>query len=168
LSANATATAANVTVDIAGVVDRSGTKIRTVDSIASITGGADGNRFEVIAPPDTFIDVQCTTDKNPGMPSPKPIAIPCGYNGARWIKKGRSEAPNLEVAAKYSSGADGLMRLNGHVVTAMLETRKEDRLLTERRIYGNWRPTITSRHPDGDAEATVTATGLYETYGVFV
>jgi hypothetical protein len=168
LSGNATATATGVSITIQGRVDRSATKIRTVDSIAAITGGLLGDRFEIVAFPDSFVDVMCATDKNPTIPVPKSIAIPCGYNGSRWIKKGRSEAPNLEVAAKLTSGGDGLMRMNGHRVTAMIEVHKEDRLLTERQLFGNWRPSASPRMGDGDAEAEVRATGLYETWAVFV
>lgn len=143
-------------------------KIRTITGIHAIAGGRAGNRYKVINVPDDFVAVACAIDKNPTLPSQKAIAIPCGYNGARWVKKGRSDAPTLEVSAKYTSYGDGLLRLNGHRATVMLEAVKDDRLLTERAIFGGWRPTITPRHGDGDTEDEARATGIYESLAVAV
>lgn len=164
ISANASATGAGVTITISNSL----TKIRTVTGIAAITGGHSGNRYKLISLPDDFTSLMCAMDKNPTIPSQKAIAIPCGYNPARWVKKGRSDVPNLELSAKYTSGGDGLMRLNGHRITAMLEAIKDDRLLTERSIFWGWRPAIVPRHGDGDTEDEVRATGLYEAFAMFV
>jgi hypothetical protein len=143
-------------------------KIITVDTVNSVTGGDVGNRFQIVAFPEGFVPVQCAQDKNPTLPTSRTIPIACGYNAARWIKKGRSEVPTLEASAKYTGAGDGLMRLNGHRCTAMIEVWKEDRLLTERMLFGNWRPTVQPRKGDGDAEAETRATGNYEIFGVFV
>lgn len=144
-----------------------GKKIFSVNSLATITGGKSNNRWRLFTLPTTFQFVACVMDKNPGFPSPKAVAIPCGYDGSRWIKKGRSEPPTLECSAKYTSFGDGLMRANGFRLTAMLETVKDDRLLTERAIFTGWRPTVTARRGDGDAEDEARATGNYETAMVF-
>lgn len=167
MSANATATGTGVAITVA-TRDNSAKKVRSVTSVAAITGGSNGNRFEIVNIPDDWVEVKCTTDKNPDLPVPKSIAIACGYDGARWVKKGRSDPPTLEIGAKYSSGGDGLMRLNGHKVAAMMEVRKDDRLLTERLVFGGWRPKATPKKGEGDTESTVTATGMYERFAVFV
>jgi len=142
-------------------------KIVSIDSLSSISGGKTGNRWLLYVLPSTFRFVACAMDKNPAFPSPKSVAIPCGYDGARWIKKGRSDVPTLECSAKYTSYGDGLMRLNGHRLTAMIESVKDDRLLTERALFVGWRPVITARHGDGDSEDEARATGNYEKAFVF-
>ena len=165
-SANATATATGVSITV-GARDNSAKKIRTVTGLNALTGGLNGNRWLVVAIPDDWIEVKCVMDKNPTIPVGKSVAIACGYDGARWVKKGRSEPPTLEISSKLTSGGDGLMRLNGFKVTAMIEVRKDDRLLTQRDIFGGWRPTATPKRPD-EGNATVTATGMYEMFAVFV
>jgi hypothetical protein len=156
--------AVDLTVQGAG---NSAKKIVSIDGLNAIAGGKAGNRWRVFVLPSDFQFVACAMDKNPGLPGAKSIAIPCGYDGARWIKKGHSEVPTLECSAKYTSYGDGLMRLNGHRITAMLEVVKDDRLLTERAIFLGWRPTITARHGDGDTEDEARATGNYENVAVF-
>jgi hypothetical protein len=145
----------------------SGKKIFSIDGLNAITGGKTNNRLRVMALPETFHFVACVKDKNPGFPSPKSVAIACGYDASRWIKKGRSEVPTLECSAAYTSYGDGLMRANGHRLTAMIETVKDDRLLTERAIFTGWRPTVTARRGDGDTEDEARATGNYEAALVF-
>ncbi|HEX4630020.1 MAG TPA: hypothetical protein VH188_03575 [Chthoniobacterales bacterium] len=159
--------AAELTVQGAG---NAGKKIHSITGInvAGIVGGKAGNRFKILVLPDDFLAVACAMDKNPTPRSPKSVPIPCGYDAARWVKKGRSDPPTLELSAKYTSYGDGLPRVNGHRITAMLETVKDDRLLTERMVIGGWRPTITLRHGDGDSEDEARATGLFEEMAVFV
>lgn len=145
----------------------SGKKIFSVDSLTSISGGRANNRYRLFSLPTDFNFVACVKDKNPGFPSPKSVAIACGYDGSRWIKKGRSDPPTLECSSAYTSYVDGLMRLNGHRVAAMIETIKDDRLLTERAIFTGWRPVVTARRGDGDTEDEARATGNYEVAHVF-
>jgi hypothetical protein len=156
--------AVDLTVQGAG---NSAKKILTIDGVNAIAGGRAGNRWRVFVLPSDFQFVACAMDKNPGLPSPKAVPIACGYDASRWIKKGRSEVPTLECSAKYTSYGDGLMRMNGHRVTAMIEAVKDDRLLTERAIFIGWRPTVTARHGDGDTEDEARATGNYETACIF-
>lgn len=156
--------AVDLTVQGSGNEDK---KILSIDSLDSISGGKINNRWRMFVLPETFHFVACVMDKNPGFPSPKAVAIPCGYDGSRWIKKGRSDAPTLECSSKYTSFGDGLMRATGHRLTAMLETVKDDRLLTERAVFTGWRPVVTARRGDGDSEDEARATGNYETAMVF-
>lgn len=167
MSANATATGTAVSITVAAR-NNSALKIREVTSISAVTGGSSGNRFEIVAIPDDWMEIKCATDKNPELPVPKSIAIACGYDGARWVKKGRSDPSTLEISAKYTSGGDGLMRLNGHKPSVLFERRVDDRLLTERLVFGGWIPKATPKKGDGDAESTVTATGMYERFAMFV
>lgn len=157
-------------VDLIGTAGNSTAKIVSVNSLVSITGGAAGDKFYVAACPEasSYVEVACVTDKTIDIPTPKSIAIPCRFNGARWVKKGRSEPPNLEFKAKHGSYGDGLSRANGHRVTVKMEARKDDRILTERLIFGGYRPTVKLNKPDGDGEADATATGMYELFAAFV
>lgn len=165
LSANATAGATVVGTITARTNAARG--IRTVTGVNSIVGGRDGNRFLLVSFPEDFVDVNCTTEKNPTLPISKTVAIGCGYNGSRWIKKGVSEPASLELTEKYKGALEGLMRLNGQRCTAMMEVWKEDYLLTERMIFGNWRPSTQPRKPDGEGNAEGRATGNYEIFGFF-
>lgn len=146
------------------------TTIRSITSITSVTGGSAGARFGVFAMPDsaTFTEVACTEGKDIEPPTPQSIAIACRYNAARWVKKGRSNVPKLDFKAKYASYGDGLMRLNGHRVSVRLDTRKDDRILSERMIIGGWRPAVKVTRPEGEGESMAEATGLFETVAVFV
>lgn len=156
-------------VDIIPVTDAT-KNIRSVVSIASVAGGKAGNKFYVLALPDrdSYTEVMCATDKTIAVPTRKSIAIACRFNGARWVKGGRSEPPTAEFTGKYVSYGDGLPRVNGQRVTVMIESRKDDRILTERLILTGWRPTVGIKKGDGDAEAEASATGMYEIFCAFV
>jgi hypothetical protein len=143
-------------------------KIRTITGINAITGGRAGNRFKIITLPDTWEFLQCSKDKTPTIPVGKTVNIACGYEGARWTKKGRSEPPTLEVSGVYTSAGDGLMRLNGHRASVMIETVAEDEVLMERLVFAGWRPAAQPRMGDGDTETEVRATGNYEKLAIFV
>lgn len=144
--------------------------IRSVTSIASVAGGHAGNKFFVVALPDasSYTEVMCATDKTIAVPVRKSIAIACRFNGARWVKGGRSEPPTAEFTGKYVGYGDGLPRVNGQRVTVKVESRKDDRILTERLILTGWRPTVGIKKGDGDAEAEATANGMYEMFLAFV
>jgi len=148
----------------------SGTTVRAVRSVSSITGGAAGDKYSIVSLPDagSFTEVACATDKSFTPPTPKSVSIPCRYNPARWIKKGRGNEPKIDLKANYSSFGDGLPRANGQRVSIKMETYKDDQILTERVVFGGVRPEINVTHGDGDALSEATLTGNYETMAVFV
>ena len=151
-------------------VTPAGTTVRTVTSLASITGGGAGNRFAIVAMPEeeSYVSIAECTDKELEAPVGKAVPIPQGYNAAQWVKKGRSDIPKLTIKAKYISAGDGLARINGQRITAMLVTRKDDSVLTERVIVGGYRPVVKIKSPDGNSEAEATAEGIFEKFAVFV
>lgn len=157
-------------VDLIGTAGNSAKKISTVNSLTSISNGAGGNRFEIVSLPATaadYFEIACVKDKSPKLPVTKSVAIPCRYDGSSDVKKGRSEPGALDVASRYNTYGDGLLRLNGHAVTPMVEVWKEDQVLTERYVYENWRPQANPKSTDGDAEDEVTATGMFERFCIF-
>lgn len=157
-------------VDLIGTAGNSGKKVKTVDTLTSITGGSGGSRFEVVSLPDTlaeFVEIGCVKSNEPKLPVTKSVAIPCRYDGSSDVKKGRSEPGSLDVSSRLNTYGDGLTRLNGHAVTAMSELWKEDQVLTERIVYENWRVQANPKTGDGDDEAEVTASGMFERFFVF-
>jgi hypothetical protein len=155
------------------IVDGNGNENRTIRSIVSVdevSGGRAGNKFFIMALPnrDSYTQIMCATDKSIPIPVGKSVSIPCGFDGSRWVKKGRSEAVSAEFTAKYGSVADGLARVNGHRVTVMVETHKDDRILTERLVLTGWRPVVSIKKGDGEAEAEASASGMYEVFAGFV
>lgn len=157
-------------VDIVGVGGGAAKKITAVTAINSISNGASGNRFEIISLPDpltNYFEIACMKANDPKLPVSKSVAIPCRYDGSSDVKKGRSEPGALTVTTRYNTGGDGLLRLNGQAVTAMTEVWKEDQVLTERYVYERWRPMANPKIGDGDAEADVTAEGMFERFCVF-
>jgi len=140
-------------------------KVATVDGLLNINGGDVGNTFYVMACPDvtSYTLIQNINNRDVQVPVSKAVNIPSGYDGARWIKKGRSEPPKLDIKANYIGFGQGLPRIAGQRVTIMMETWKDDRVLTERMIVGGYRPDVKIGKPDGNGLAEATATGEFET-----
>ncbi|GEM_PF-2655290 len=156
--------AVDVQLFVSGTDVSTARKVRTVDSLISVDGGAAGNKFAVISCPEkaSYVTVACVTNRDVEVPTAKSVPIECGYDGARWVKRGRSTPPKLDIKANYSGFGDGLPRINGQRVTVMMETRKDDKVLTERMIIGGYRPEVKIAKPDGDAKAEASATGMFE------
>jgi hypothetical protein len=144
-------------------------KVKSISSLVSLDNGGAGGRYQVVAMPDsdTFTEIGCVRDCNPAFPSPETVKIPCRYQYAAWVKKGRDKEYDLSFSAVHRNFDEGFTRLNGHKVTMKIEVRKEDRILSERMVFGGYRPTISKATPDGNAEATDSASGSYETCAVF-
>jgi hypothetical protein len=143
-------------------------KIKAVYN-ASVTGGAANNRFELVALPEqaSYYLVGCTNQANFKLPVGSSLPIPCGLNPTRFTKRGRGEAGTLNVIEKYSDYLDGLTRLNGLFVTAMVEISKDERVLTDRFVLQNWHPTASPELGDGDDIATATGEGNFSQFAVF-
>jgi hypothetical protein len=160
---------AGLAVDVlpqgAGNADK---KIKAILSIASITGGAKGNRFSLVCLPSDWFDVGCTKSKNEKLPVAKSLAIACGLKGSAFVKAGRSEPGELELKALNFTYGDGLSRLNGHRGSVLIEVLKAGRVLTERTVYGGYLPTPSTDRGDGDDEVTNSATGNFESFAKFV
>lgn len=145
-------------------------KIKTVSGVASVVGGAANNRFAILAPPDIdteFYFVGCTNQSNFKLPIGKSLPIPCGLNPTAYVKRGRGESGSLNVIEKYSDYLLGLTRLNGFFATALVEVRKDERVLTDRFLVVNWRPMASPDIGDGDDIATATGEGDFSQFAIF-
>ena len=158
-------TAADLQLLKAGVDVTLTRSVNSVTSLLSIVGGDVGNQFYLLDCPDlaSYTLVQNVNNRDVQVPVSKAVNIPSGYDGARWIKKGRSEPPKLDIKANYIGFGQGLPRIAGQRVTIMMETWKDDRVLTERMIVGGYRPDVKIGKPDGNGMAEATATGEFET-----
>lgn len=147
-----------------------GNQILSVNGIASITNGAPGNYFGIMALPDRsqMYEVSCVTKSNIDIPSPKPVAIACRFDPGRWIKAGRGEIPKLELTGKHGTMMDGLGRYAGFPVTACIERWKADQVLCERVFMTGTRLSLKYPTGDGDAEVEMSADGMFEKFIAFI
>lgn len=144
-------------------------QIRGITSVASVTGCSAGTKFTVQSLPAaaSFIEIAGVTTKSYDPPSPKSVSIPDGYDSARWVKRGREVEHKLELKSVNQGGAEGLSRINGHAVTIKLERRAEGAILTQREVFGNYRPQNSVTKGDGETPSEVSVTGMYADYGCF-
>jgi hypothetical protein len=144
-------------------------KIKQVNFVTSVAGGAANNRFELVALPElaSYYLVGCTNQANFKLPVGSSLPIPCGLNPSRYTKRGRGEPGTLNVIEKYSDYLDGLTRLNGLFVTAMVEISKDERVLTDRFVLSHWHPMASPQIGDGDDIATADGEGNFSQFAVF-
>lgn len=135
----------------------------------TFTQGSKGGKLRLFKLPalDTFSLVGVTTAKDftPKTRTPKPIAD--GLDGSAFVKFGRTAPGTLSITQKFVSFSDGLMRFAGRRCTAVAVVEKEETLITERLIFGNFVPPAKIAFPDGDDEATNSAEGMFEAFFVF-
>ncbi len=144
-------------------------KIKAILGVSSVTGGAKGNRFQIVRLPSeaSYSDINCKRRAEPTYPVPKSLPIACGSNPSAFTKAGRGDPGLLALEAAHFQYADGLTRLNGHRVTVMVEVLKDDRVLCERSVYGGWRGAASPNRGDGDDEVVATSEGNFESFAVF-
>ncbi len=147
----------------ADLATANGKKIKAINSVVSLAGGKRGGRILFLKLPalDTFAKVGCTTDDDFTTPARMAVAISCGSNPTKYVKRGRGEQNTLTITSKYVTFGDGLGRLNGRTATIMLLHRKEG-LLVERLFMGNWTSRAKPTVPDGNEEVKLQSEGLYE------
>ena len=156
--------------DLTGDDANTGKQIKSIQGIASITGGSTSARFDIVALPDssTWFNISCAMNKEPTLPVAKSHPIRCGYNPSRFVKRIPGDPGKLQLTTKRRSYGDGLERLNGHRVSIMLVHQKDGYLLTERQVFGGLRFNAQPKFPDADAEAEVTAESFFESFAVFI
>lgn len=161
---------ADFTLLKAGVDVTDSLKVRTVTGLLSVSNGEVGNKFTVVACPDrdTYTEIPDITDVDLNMPTGKPIPVPRKYQGANWVKRGRSEPSKLMLKSNYIGADAGLPRINDQRVTIMVESWKEDRVLTERKIVGGYHSEVKVTKPDGNGIATASSDGIFESSGYCV
>ena len=99
---------------------------RSILDVTSITGGQSGNVYEVVILPDysTFYQIPGVTKADITPTTRRSLAIPSGFDAARWTKFGRGEIPKFEATAVHTGHMSSLAGLDGQIVTAMLEIWK--------------------------------------------
>jgi hypothetical protein len=142
-------------------------KVTKVVGIDSVTNGAVGNKFEIWALPNTWIDLRCPTSKDITFPIPETVAIACGRNSSRFVKQGPSAVSNLAISAKHTNHRDGLGRILGQKVSARVTILRDDRLLVEQLIFDGWRPSVQTPRGEGADEVVDTAEGAFQHFAIF-
>lgn len=125
----------------------------------AIVGGSKNTTFEVWQLPDlsTFYTVGCTTDKNFNLKSRTSKGVNCGMTTDRFVKRGMTKPAMLTISQKLASYADGLARVDGGRVTAMLVGIKDGQVTDQRIVFADWIPSMASKLPDADSEAMLDA-----------
>lgn len=151
------------------VPDVPGKMFKTVTGVTA-TNGTRGAAFKLFKLPaaSSYSLVGCTTSKDFSTKTRPPKGIACGMDGGAFVKQGRSEAGSLSISQKHVSFADGLARFAGQRCTAKAVLDKEDTLITEVLVFGNYVPGSKPAFPDGDEEATNSVEGMYEQFFAFV
>lgn len=146
------------------------TGIRTVNSLAGITGGAKGAKFALVALPDSddWYEIPGATDKNIVYPTFSSVPIPERYDPAKWNVKGRGENPTLDISARGITFGRGLARYNGQSLSIKIETHHDDELLVQRMVFGHCRLTMDGKGGDGNDVTMNSAKGSFAEFLVFI
>jgi hypothetical protein len=152
------------------LVTANGKKIKSIDGIASVTGGARGSKLRIFKLPDrdTFKLVGFCTDRDFSTKSRPAENIPDQADGSASVKRGRSAPGELNLSQKFGTFGDGLSRVSGKRCTVMLELEKDDKVITDRLVFGNYIGAVKPSAGDGSDHATSRMEGSYEHLAVFV
>lgn len=144
-------------------------KIKSITGIASVAGGALGNKFDVVAlpPEDSWFSIGCNRSEDLVTPYPNSLNIACGRDASAYVKSGRNVVGSLTVDAAYKTSGEGLARLGGAKVSVMMVSQRDDRIVAERTVIGGWRPQPQTPKGDGDDESVTSAEGMYEKVAFF-
>ncbi len=145
-------------------------KVKSIDSVDTVANAKPGISLEIWSTPDAaaWVGVGCKTEIN-GAPKGNPtVAIACGYDSNAFTKKGRGEAPTLDISYKYKTYVSGLARYHGQDVDVRVDAVKEGEELLERWIYTGYRPALTLPRGDGEEEVIGSSSGMYQALFVFL
>lgn len=90
-----------------------------------------------------------------------PIAIPEGLDGGAYTKFGRTEVPQFQATARHFTNAEGFAKFAGAGGVLLVKTVKESVHADSVFLTGAKFSDSTSL-PDGNGEAQLTVSGLYE------
>lgn len=156
-------------VDINGDGGNALKKIKSINSIQSITGGQINNVFQIVSLPNNWQLIGCAKSKNftpPGVV--KPLAVACGLNASAYVVAGMSDPGQLDMEALHFTYGDGLSQLNGHRGSVMVARYAAGRVLAEQLVVGGFRGQTKNNRGDGDDQARDVTVGLCEIFAVFV
>jgi len=124
-------------------------------ALASIAGGDANCKFSIYELPDltSFYQIGCTTDKNFNLKGRTAKGVDCGMETDAFIKRGKTKPAMLTISQKFKTFADGLARLDGGKVTALLVGLKDGQVTNERIVFVDWIPSLAGKLPDGEGEA---------------
>jgi hypothetical protein len=130
--------------------------ITAIGSLTSIAGGDANVSFALYELPllSSYFAIGCTTDKNFNLKGATSKLVDCGMETGAYVKRGKTKVPMLTIAEKFKGFHDGLARLDGGRVTVMLVGVKDGQLTADRIVFTDWIPSMETKLPDGDGEAT--------------
>jgi len=138
--------------------------------VPTITNAKRGSTVVLLEMPflADFFHVGCTNSKKIKFPVRGSKAIACQLESSKWTVPGKTEVGTLEVVGLSENPDDGLQRFAGLKSTAMLKTRAESKIETNRTFVTDWTPMLDQDSPEADNEATQTVSGLFSLVAVLV
>ena len=132
--------------------------------VPTVTLAKRGSKFGLIQLPSlgAFRHVGCTTSKDIVVPVRGSKSISCGLDSSRFVKPGKTSEGKLTIKAKDAGEEDGLHRFKGLKCVAMIQTTKEESVLTSRQFCPNFTPSMSISNPDSDGEADQSAEGMFQ------
>lgn len=130
-------------------------KIKTVNSLTSIVGGAANVAFDIYELPALadYTFVGCTSEIDFNDKARMPKGVDCRMESDAFIKRGKSQVGKLTLGAKFFGMGDGLARFSGDKTTAMLVGIKDGQVTGDRLVFTQWVPSCAYKLPEGDGEA---------------
>src|SRR5262245_16692121 len=140
------------------------TSVITTATVPTITNARRGGRIAFVQLPKRahFSLVATTNEKNITLPIRAAKAIASGFDATRYVKPGRTTEGKLRITSKDLTDDDGLRRFMGQRCVAMIETKKEELVITSRSFLTNFVPGASQTNPDGDGESMIECEGFFQ------
>lgn len=146
-------------------IEASSKKLATISG-ATIVCGADtaGTIIGIYAIPEltTFTEIMCAEDVDWDTQAPESVSIACGMDGTAFSKPGRSGERSMRATTHLVSSAESMMRFDGMTVTALVELRKEGKVVTDRYFLQDWQVKAKPTLPSGNTPASAAGEGKYQ------
>jgi hypothetical protein len=114
----------------------------------------------------TFIG--CTTDFRFNSKGRQPKGVDCGMESDKFIKRGKTQAGEASLDAKFKGFAESLARFDGQKCTLMAVGIKDGQVTTDRVVLTQFVPSVEINLPDGDGEAMQPSKGKFAEQLFFV
>ncbi len=151
-------------------IQAGGTKWGSVTGVAGATGGNYGLTLGIFSLPQqtdyTFIG--CTTEIDFNTKSRVAKGVDCRMVTDAFVKAGKTQPGELRIGTKQFSMRENMAAYDGLNVTAMFVGVKDGLMIGDRLVFVQYHPTVKSKLPDGDGEATLDAEGKFVEHAFFV
>lgn len=142
--------------------------VKAVTSLQSASNFPLNSKISIFAmPPIAMADykrigcqtnLQFTTKESPGRP------VPCGLDGAAYVKRGRSEPGTVNFGGKGFTQADVIARYRGIQVILRADVKKDDVVVNERLFFIGVIYKKSAEVGEGDDDAAERCEGFYESF----